>query len=141
MPNWSNPKVTDENKQINNTLSQKSESYETTDYFPDVDLNELFYGDNTSDVMVPPTEDKPVNDDQQPEVIPEDITDEPQFIEPPEEIISDPVVDKPPFVPPERKHKENLHLYNARTEYFRKLYYGKAVSDYSIQRYGKDPNK
>ena len=140
-PNWTNPKESDENKQINNTLSQKSESYETTDYFPDVDLNELFYGDNTSDVMEPPTEDKPVNDDEQPEDIPEDITEEPQFIELPEEIISDPVVDKPPFIPPKRKHKENLHLYRARTEYFRKLYYGKTVSDYSIQRYGKDPNK
>ena len=86
-PNWTDPKKIDENKQINNTLSNKSESIETPDYFPNVDLNELFYGDNTSDVMEPPTEDKPVNDDQQPEVIPE------QFIESQEEMISDPVIE------------------------------------------------
>ena len=141
-PNWNDPKQLDEKKQTDNSLSQKSESYETPDYFPDVDLNELFYGDNTSDVMQPSTEDKLVNDDQQPEIIEDDLTEEqPQFIEPPEEIISDPIVDKPQFVPPKRKHKENLHAYKARTEYFRKLYYGEGVSEYSMRRYGKDPNK
>jgi hypothetical protein len=82
--------------------------------------------------MDPPTEDKPVNDEQQQEDVPEDMT---------EEIITEPVIDKPPFVAPKRKHKENLHAYRARTEYFRKLYDGERVSEYSMRRYGTNPDK
>ena len=153
-PNWTNPKVTDENKQINNTLSQKSESYETTDYVPDVDLNELFYGDNTSDVMEPPTY------DQQPEDIPE------QFIESQEEMISDPVIEnqqppfieeeedeiideppkikkkkKKPFKPPPKDMREHGNAYNARVEHFRKIYNGEEVTEWAIRRYRKNPDK
>jgi hypothetical protein len=158
LPNWTDPKATDENKQTNNTLSQKSESYETPDYFPDVDLNELFYGDNTSDVMEPPTEDKPVNDDQQPEIIKDDTIDETQ-----EEMISGPVIEPPPFIeeekdeiinePPKIKKKkktfkpppkiagEHGNAYNARVEHFRKVYDGEEVTEWAIKRYGKIPNK
>lgn len=132
-PNWNDPKQLDEKKQTDNSLSNKSESIETPSLFTDIELDSLFYDDNTSNVMDPPTEDKPVNDDQQPEDVPEDITEETSFIEP--------VIDKPPFVPPKRNHKENLHAYNARVEYFRKLYYGERVSGYSMRRYGTNPDK
>jgi hypothetical protein len=63
---------------------------------------------------------------------PEDIT---------EEIISEPVVDKPPFVPPEKNKGEHKTAYKARVEYFRKLYEGEEVSEYSMRRYGKNSNK
>jgi hypothetical protein len=165
LPNWSNPKETDEKKRTDNSLNKKSESIETPDYFPDVDLNELFYGDNTSDVMEPITEDKPVNDDQQPEDITNDTIDEtqeekeiindivvnepPSFIKEEKEIISDPVVeDKPkikkkkkPFKPPPRIAGEHGNAYNPRVEHFRKVYDGEYVTEWAHKRYGTKPNK
>ena len=131
-PNWTDPKKIDEEKQTYNTLSQKSESIETPEYLPYSDINSLFYDDNTSDVMEPITEDVLINDEQQQEDVPEDIT---------EEIISEPVIDKPPFVPPEKKKGEHKTAYKARVEYFRKLYEGEEVSEYSMRRYGKNPDK
>ena len=78
--------------------------------------------------MEPITEDVLINDEQQQEDVPE-------------EIISEPVVDKPPFVPPEKKKGEHKTAYKARVEYFRKLYEGEEVSEYSMRRYGKNSNK
>jgi hypothetical protein len=162
-PNWTDPKKIDEEKQTYNTLSQKSESYRTPDYLPySDDLSSLFYDDNTSDVMVPPTEDKPVNDDQQPEIIKDDTIDEtqeemisgpviepPPFIEEEKEIISDPVVEDKPkikkkkksFKPPQRIAGEHGNAYNARVEHFRKVHDGEEVTEWAIKRYGKIPNK
>ena len=132
-PNWNDPKQLDEKKQTDNSLSNKSESIETPEYLPYSDINSLFYDDNTSDVMQPPAEDIPINDEQQQEDVPEDITEETSFIEP--------VVDKPPFVPPEKKKGEHKTAYKARVEYFRKLYEGEEVSGYSMKRYGTNPDK
>ena len=162
-PNWNDPKQLDEKKQTDNTLSNKSESIETPEYLPySDDLSSLFYDDNTSDVMVPPTEDKPVNDDQQPEIIKDDTIDEtqeemisgpviepPPFIEEEKEIISDPVVEDKPkikkkkksFKPPQRIAGEHGNAYNARVEHFRKIYDGDEVTEWAIKRYGKIPNK
>jgi hypothetical protein len=138
-PNWTNPKQLDEEKQTNSTLNTISESIKTPNIEFTENENPLFYGDNTSNVMEPITEDKLNNDDQQPEDIPEDTIDDTKedtpFIEPQEEIISD----KPPFVPPPRKQGEHGAAYKARVEHFRKLYYGEPVSEYSIRRYGKNP--
>ena len=131
-PNWTNPEEIDEIKQTNNSLSKKSESFETPSLFTDIELDSLFYDDNTSNVMEPPIEDKPVNDEQQQEDVPEDTT---------EEIISEPVIDKPPFVAPEKKKGEHKTAYKARVEYFRKLYDGEGVSEYSMRRYGTNPDK
>lgn len=145
LPNWTDPKETDEKKQTNNTLSNKSESYETPYYIPRVDINSYFYDDNTSGVMEPNTEEKQVNDDQQPddiieetkEDIIEDTKEETPFIEPQKEIISDPFTDKPPFVPPAREKDEHPATYKARVEFLRKLYYGLPITDYSYTRWRK----
>ena len=112
--------------------------------------------------MVPPTEDKPFNDDQQPEIIKDDTIDEtqeemisgpviepPPFIEEEKEIISDPVVEDKPkikkkkksFKPPQRIAGEHGNAYNARVEHFRKVYDGEEVTEWAIKRYGKIPNK
>jgi hypothetical protein len=137
--NWVDPKQVDEEKQTNSTLNTISESIKTPNIEFTENENSLFYGDNTSNVMEPITEDKLNNDDQQPEDIPEDTKEDTKedtpFIEPQEEIISD----KPPFVPPPQKRKEHGAAYKARVEHFRKLYYGEPVSEYSIRRYGKNP--
>ena len=99
--------------------------------------------------MQPSTEDVPINDEQQHEDIPEDIIEETSFIEQPKynlgsttnQRLVEPVIDKPPFVPPEKKKGEHKTAYKARVEYFRKLYEGEEVSEYSMRRYGKNSNK
>jgi hypothetical protein len=151
--NLSDPNQKEEDNQTNNRLSQISGEIETPSIFTDTELSSLFYDVNTSNVMPSITEDPP-------EDIKESITeetlsfsskkdrvtseknvfsDETPFIEPQEEILNDQVIDKPPFVPPERKIRENGNSYKARVEYFRKLYYGEPVTEYSIRRYGKNP--
>ena len=130
--NLSDPNQKEEDNQTNNRLSQISGEIETPSIFTETELSSLFYGDNTSNVMPSITEDPP-------EDIKESITEETPFIEPQEEILNDQVIDKPPFIPPERRTRENGNTYNARVEHFRKLYYGEPVTEYSIRRYGKNP--
>jgi len=135
----SDPNEQEEDKQTNNRLSQISGEIEDNSLFFEADYSPLFYDGNTSNVMQPiAEEEKQVNEDP-PEDIKESITEETQFIEPQEEISNDQVIDKPPFVPPVRQTRENGNTYNARVEYFRKLYYGEPVTEYSIRRYGKNP--
>ena len=157
-PNWNDPKQLDEKKQTDNTLSNKSESIETPEYLPYSDINSLFYDDNKSDVMQTPAEDKPVNDDQQQEDIPEETL----FIEPENETIvenqqpfieeeKDVIIDelpkikkkkkKKPFKPPTKIPGEHGNAYNARVEHFRKVHDGEEVTEWAIKRYGKIPNK
>ena len=137
--NLSDPNEQEEDKQTNNRLSQISGEIEDNSLLFEADYSPLFYDGNTSNVMQPiAEEEKQVNEDP-PEDIKESITEETQFIEPQEEILNDQVIDKPPFVQPERKNRENGNSYKARVEYFRKLYYGEPVTEYSIRRYGKNP--
>ena len=157
-PNWTNPEEIDEIKQTNNTLSNKSESIETPDYLPYSDINSLFYDDNTSNVMDPPTEDKPVNDDQQPEDVPEEtsfiepenettVENQPPFIEEEKDVIIDELPKikkkkkKKPFKPPTKIPGEHGNAYNARVEHFRKIYEGVEVKQWAHKRYGTNPNK
>jgi len=157
-PNWNDPKQLDEIKQTNNTLSNKSESFETPSLFTDIELDSLFYDDNTSNVMDPPTEDKPVNDDQQQEDVPEEtlfiepenettVENQPPFIEEEKDVIIDELPKikkkkkKKPFKPPTKIPGEHGNAYNARVEHFRKIYEGVEVKQWAHKRYGTNPDK
>ena len=157
-PNWTNPEEIDEIKQTNNTLSNKSESFETPSLFTDIELDSLFYDDNTSNVMDPPTEDKPVNDDQQQEDVPEEtlfiepenettVENQPPFIEEEKDVIIDELPKikkkkkKKPFKPPTKIPGEHGNAYNARVEHFRKIYEGVEVKQWAHKRYGTNPDK
>ena len=134
--NLSDPNEQEEDKQTNNRLSQISGEIEDNSLLFEADYSPLFYDVNTSNIMqTMAEEEKQVNEDP-PEA---NITEETPFIEPQEEILNDSVIDKPPFVPPVRQTRENGNTYKARIEYFRKLYYGEPVTEYSIRRYGKNP--
>jgi hypothetical protein len=139
---FNDPIQIEEEKQIKNSLSQISGSTETPPFVLDIEINPLFYQEQ-SDVLQPveqsvektiePTIEPTIEQTiEQPIVKPiEEATEQSEEQINPPEILT--------FIPPERKKNEHKATYKARVEYERAKFYGEPVSDYSRRRYERKP--